>query len=258
MVGESEVNWRGVFVLYGLCGLVLALVFWAFVRDRPQAEPVTPTTPAVTPPLSFVRILKLVGGNRKMWCFGTLQFCVNVSWAFLVTLLPTYFKDANADISLQGTLQTGVLLAGCLGVLLGGLLTDPVNKRLGPRWGRSAPVAMLLTICGLMTVLLSSSPGLWVAVAALAVAALCLDLSLPSMWAYAQDVAGKNSGAAFGFGNMLGNFGASLSPVLLGAVQRAEGWEGAFAVCAACYFVAAILGLLLDSSKPLDATALLR
>ncbi len=218
VIGESAVNWRGVFVLYGVCGLVVALLFWLFVRDRPQVEPERFTTPVASPPTSFGRMLKLVGGNRTMWYFGTLQLCINISWAFLVTLLPSYLKDANVEIGLRGTIQTGILLAGCVGMLLGGLLTDAVNNRLGPRWGRSAPTATLMTVCGLMILLVSLSPGLWVVVAALAITSLCLDLSLPSLWAYAQDVAGRNAGAVFGFGNMLGNFGAALSPLLLGAV----------------------------------------
>lgn len=187
-----------------------------------------------------------------MWYFGTLQFCINISWAFLVTLLPTYLKDANVEIGLRGTIQTGILLTWCAGMLLGGLLTDTVSRWLGPQWGRSLPVSTMFSVCGLTTMLMSTSPGLWVVVAALAITSLCLDLSLPSLWAYAQDVAGKNAGAAFGFGNMLGNFGAAVSPLLLGAVSRDWGWEGAFGVCASCYFVAAFFGLLLDASKPLD------
>jgi MFS family permease len=176
-------------------------------------------------------------------------------WAFLVTLLPTYLKDGNVEIGQRGTIQTGILMAGCGGLLLGGLLADAVYKRLGARWGRSAPTATMMTICGLMTVIVSSSPGLWIAVAALAIASFCLDLALPSLWAYAQDVAGKNSGAAFGFGNMLGNLGASLSALVLGPVSRAAGWEGAFVVCASCYFAAAFFGLRLDASKRLDSAS---
>jgi cyanate permease len=52
---------------------------------------------------------------------------------------------------------------------------------------------------------------------------------------------------------MLGNFGAALSPIMLGAVSRAGGWEASFALCASCYVIAAISGLLLDASKPVDA-----
>ena len=249
-IGDSTANWRDVFLLYGACGLAVAALFWLFVRDRPQRE-ANGTQNAGAPP-SFSQALKLIGRNRTTWCFGALQVCLTLPWAFLVTLLPTYLKDANVEIDLRSTIQTGILLAGCAGMILGGLLTDAVNKRLGPRWGRSLPPAILMLLCGSQSLLLSLSPALWVAVAALAITSLCLDLSLPSLWSYAQDVAGKNAGAVFGFGNMCGNLGASLSPLLLGAVSRAAGWEGAFAVCASCYFVAAIFGLLLDASKPLD------
>jgi nitrate/nitrite transporter NarK len=82
---------------------------------------------------------------------------------------------------------------------------------------------------------------------------LCQDLGNPSVWAYAQDVGGKNVGTALGFGNMLGNLGAALSPRLIGEVRRAGGWEAAFVLCAMVYLCAAVCGLLLDASKPVDA-----
>lgn len=263
-VGESAVNWRGVFVLYGACGLVVALLFWLVVRDHPseqveldreEAEDdwhALPGAPSAAP-RTFLQRLGILSRNRGMWLFGALQFCNNISWAFLVTLLPTYLKDANVELDLRGIVQTGVLLAGCAGMLLGGLVTDALRRRLGSRWGRSLPIATMMTLGALMCAVVSSSPGLWIAVAALAVMAMCQDFAIPSVWAYAQDVGGTNAGAALGFGNMLGNFGAALSPVLLGAVRRAGGWEAAFALCAACYVVAALCGLFLDASKPIDA-----
>src|SRR5262249_25903591 len=33
--GKPPPNWRGVFVVYGFCGLAVALLFWLIVRDRP-------------------------------------------------------------------------------------------------------------------------------------------------------------------------------------------------------------------------------
>ncbi len=267
-VGESAVNWRGVFVLYGACGLAVALLFWVVVRDHPsdRTHPeragegeggaadwhALPSVPAAKP-RTFIQRLGILSRNRGMWLFGGLQFCNNISWAFLVTLLPTYLKDANVELGLRGIVQTGVLLAGCAGMLLGGLATDALRRRLGPRWGRSLPIATMMALGALMCAVVSSSPGLWIAVAALAIMAMCQDFAIPSVWAYAQDVGGANAGAALGFGNMLGNFGAALSPVLLGAIRRADGWEAAFALCAACYVIAALCGLLLDASKPIDA-----
>jgi MFS family permease len=168
-VGEAGLNWRGVFVLYGMCGLLIAIAFWIVVRDHPPAlsvklpdgadaktdGPVAPVRP------SFGRQLVTLVSSRGMWFFGTLQFCNNISWAFLVTLLPTFLKDANVDIALRGNIQTGVLLAGCVGMIVGGLVTDVVRRLLGPRWGRSVPIASMMTLCASMCAVLSSGPGLW-------------------------------------------------------------------------------------------------
>lgn len=253
--GESGVHWRGVFVLYGAVGIATAILFWSIVRDRPPAEPAADSaTPAADPAkqLTFLQRLAILSRNRGMWLFGALQFCNNISWAFLVTLLPTFLKDADVDIGLRGDIQTGILTGGCVGMILGGLMTDGARRRFGPRWGRSVPIAAMMACCALMCVTASTSPGLWVTVAALAVMSMCQDAGNPSVWAYAQDVGGKNVGAALGFGNMLGNFGAALSPRLLGEVRRAGGWEAAFALCAGVYVVAAVCGLLLDASKPVD------
>ena len=253
--GESapELNWRGVFIVYGLCGMAIAAIFWLAVRDNPASAAGEVQVPPAPPRTKFLPQLLALAGFRQMWFFGTLQFCNNISWAFLVTLLPTYLKDANVEISLRGNIQTGVLLTGCAGMILGGLLTDAVRRRLGPRWGRSLPIACTMTLCACMCAVVSSAPGLWVAVAALAVMAFGQDLGIPSVWAFAQDVGGRKVGVTLGFGNMLGNFGAALSPRLLGEVSRAGGWEAAFGLCAGCYLVAVCCGLMLDARHPLDA-----
>ena len=266
----SGVNWRGVFVLYGTLGVTIAILFWSVVRDHPPHVPKVSrddredgTTKLANPlktdrsthteqnAVFIVRLWRLAT-SRNMWLFGLLQFCNNISWAFLITLLPTYLKDAQVDLELRSTIQTGVLLAGCVGMLYGGFVTDYARNRLGLRWGRSAPIALTMTICALMCGVVSSSPGLWLAVGALAIMAFCQDLGIPAVWAFAQDVGGRNVGAALGWGNMLGNLGAAISPRLLGEVKRAGGWEAAFALCAGCYVIAVLSGLLMDASKPVE------
>lgn len=268
-VGESGLNWRAVFVLYGAVGVVVAIAFWLIARDDPPRRPapvpeeegdatpgdwhaLPPAAPPEPPRRPFAAQMLALLGSRGMWLFGLLQFCNNISWAFLVTLLPTFLKDANVEIGLRGQIQTGVLLAGCVGMLIGGVVTDRARARFGPRWGRSLPIACMMGLCACMCGVLSASPGLWIGVAALALMAFGQDLGIPSVWAYAQDVGGRNVGAALGFGNMLGNLGAALSPLLLGEVKRAGGWEAAFGLCAACYITAALAGLMLDASKSVD------
>jgi sugar phosphate permease len=90
-------------------------------------------------------------------------------------------------------------------------------------------------------------------VAALGVMAFLVDLHNPTIWSFAQDVGGKNVGAALGFGNMLGNLGAALSPILLTEVRDAAGWSAVFTCCGCSFVAAALCACLLDATKPVDA-----
>jgi sugar phosphate permease len=82
--------------------------------------------------------------------------------------------------------------------------------------------------------------------------AFLVDLHNPVIWAFAQDVGGKNVGAALGFGNMWGNLGAALSPVLLGAIRDAVDWNAAFVVGALAFLVATVSASFLNATRPLD------
>lgn len=284
-VGPSGSNWRAVFALYGVCGLAVAVGFWLWVRDHPpttrraeqapnpgpsppgpsplhnsnaeggrspsEMAPASPASAMPTTPPTLLGRLRIIAATPRMWTFGTLQFCNNVSWAFLVTLLPTFLKDSGLPLDQRGHIQTLILVVGCVGMLMGGFVTDRVYRRLGPRWGRSLPAMTVMSGCALMCLVLAGSPPLPVAILCLAVMALCQDLGIPSVWAYAQDVGGRNVGAVLGFGNMLGNFGAALSPVLLTWVRDLGGWSAAFALCAGAYTVSILSAYTLDSSRPI-------
>lgn len=262
-------NWRGVFVVYGLGGVFVALLFWMFVRDRPagagvpappQPEPDADrhaipgaAEPAKVPP-SFARRMAMLCRSRNMWLYGTMQFCVNVGWVFIITLLPTYLNQAfNVPLAERGRLQSMVLTIGLCGMIFGGVFTDFLRARLGPRLGRSVPLAVSLGGCSVAFFLIPTLATVWAVVAALGVMAFLVDLHNPTVWSFAQDVGGKNVGAALGFGNMWGNLGGGVSPVLLGAVSRQAGWDTAFILCGCAFAVAAVCGFLLDATKPVDA-----
>lgn len=267
----SGANWRGVLVLYGTCGLAVAGLFWLVVRDRPPIEvsasggrePADPgensrLTPVahpepIRPDRTFLQRLGLLARTRNMWLFGAVQFGVNIGWAFLVTLLPTYLNEAFVmTLEERGRLQSVVLVIGCCGMFFGGMLTDAMRGWLGPRLGRSVPLGITLGGCATAVFLIPTLSAVLAVVIALGVMAFLVDLHNPTIWSFAQDVGGKNVGAALGFGNMWGNFGAALSPVLLTAIKASAGWDTAFVVCGVAFTCAAGCGLLLDASKPVE------
>ncbi len=110
---------------------------------------------------------------------------------------------------------------------------------------------MALLGCGAACSVVPWLSGPWAVIALLAVVAFLVDLANPSIWAFNQDVGGSRAGIAAGWGNMWGNFGAALSPVLLGAVAARYGWPAAFATSAGFFAAASACGLMLDASRPL-------
>ena len=188
-----------------------------------------------------------------MWLFGGVQFGVNLGWVFLVTLLPTYLNEAfGAPLEEVGTMQSTALAIGCLGMIFGGVTTDWLRRLLGPKLGRSVPIAATLSVCAAAFFVAPSLPSAWAVVIALGMMAFFVDMHNPSIWSFAQDVGGKKVGAALGWGNMWGNLGGALSPIVINAIKSQGGWNAAFVFCGLAFVAAAVCGLLLDATKPVD------
>ena len=242
------------FFAFGTAGLLVAVLFWLLVRDRPSSLPGADrdvSLPLSKAPLSTE--LGLVLRSRNMWLSGTAQFGTNFGWAFLVTLLPTYLVGAfKVTLEERGRMQSVALMAGCVGMVMGGFLTDGLRRRLGPRWGRSLPAGTTHLGCAAACCVLPFLTHPWEAVAVLASVAFLVDLGVPALWAFNQDVGGRSAGTVCGWGNMWGNLGAAVSPVVLTIIHRASGWEGAFAACAGGFALSSACGFLLDATRPVN------
>jgi len=188
-----------------------------------------------------------------MWLSGLTQACTNLGWVFLITLLPTYLVETfDVPLEERGRMMAVATFVGCFGMFAGGFLADYLVRSVGLRWGRALPIA--LTQFASAAALLSCPwlPTAWAVVAALAVMAAMVDLGVPSVWAFMQDVGGRDVGAALGWGNMCGNFGAALSPVLLTGIKEQGGWNAAFATCVAAFVIAGLSGLGMNATRPLS------
>ena len=272
IAGYPFFGWRGVLVLYGVLGMFWAVVFWVVVRDKAKlhpwanaAEAAHAGTPPPTPPTEQWPLAALVT-SRNMWLFGFVQFGSNMGWAFLITNLPemleTYY--GCADPAERGWISSMPAWAMCVGMFAGGFLGDWCVRRYGLLWGRRLPIAVMLFTAGLayLSCILITEPRVaetravipvsdaWLVAAALALMAVSVDVGIPSIWAFAQDVGGRHVGATLGFGNMIGNLGAAASPILLGAFQERFGYNTMFVLCAGCFFMASLCALNLDPTKP--------
>ncbi len=218
-------------MLYGWIGFLVAAYFWWICRESPAQHPgcdmaerqrirgdeaIEENQQAA----DFPPIWPLMQSGN-MWLMCILQYGINIGWVFLVTWLPKYLKDVKQmDATVGGLMSTIVLMAGVVGMLCGGPLTDFAARRLGIRWGRTLPMlaCYAVAVCAYLACMRLESAVAFVVAASLI--AFVTDLSVPSIWAYMQDVGGKNTAAFFGWGNMWGNLGAATTPLLVRSCCR--------------------------------------
>ena len=264
---RDYLSWRWVLGLYGATGFLVAAYFWKTCRESPAEHPAcneaerdyvaagdVDTAASGTP--RFPPLLPLIRSGT-MWLMCLLQFGINIGWVFLVTWLPTYLAEVkHVDSKTGGLMSTIVLAAGVVGMLLGGPLTDIATRRLGRRWGRSLPASAcyLFAMAAYLSCLYLDSA--WHFVIAASLVAFFTDLSVPAIWAYMQDVGGKNTAAVFGWGNMWGNLGAATTPLLVPLVRKhwdANGdWHEAFLLFSVGYLLAFVAALGINANKRIE------
>jgi ACS family glucarate transporter-like MFS transporter len=255
-------GWRGMLIVYGVLGIAWAFVFWWLVRDTAKQHPwandaeVAYAGPTPPPAVPGEWPLAAMARSRNLWLSGVTQFGVNVGWAFLITKLPAMLQERfHATKEASGIIATLPPVASIVGMFLGGFFGDYCIRHYGPRWGRSLPIGSMLCIAGFAYLSCPFLSNPWLVAVALALMAISVDLGVPSLWAFAQDIGGRYTGAALGWGNMFGNLGAAVSPIALGAIQREFGWNAMFLTCSGCFFVAAGAALCLNATVPVMRVA---
>jgi ACS family glucarate transporter-like MFS transporter len=253
-------GWRPVMMTFCVAGLIVAVIFWWFFRDRPRLHPRCNAgeialiegeaglhDPAAPPsPLPFACLLTSGG----LWISSAVQLLTNLGWAFLITWLTSHLRDTyNVPPFKVGLMTCLPILVGILGMLGGGWMTDYLTYRLGKRWGRAGPLAFtrFLVAGAFVACLFLHSP--WPVTIAMCVVALGTDLGTPAVWAYSLDVGGKHVGSVLGWTNMFGNIGAALSPLLAVPLSSRWGSGGMFLTFASAFILAGVLSLFLDATK---------
>ena len=271
-------GWRPVMYIYGIAGFLVAGVYWLVVRNHPSEHPrcqpaeleliaegrnESPSDSHVAeggaPLMALIR-------SFSMWCDCFMQMGTNIAWVFLVTWLPRYLREVHdVPIEWRGLLAGVPLAAGVIGMLLGGKATDLLTARIGLKWGRRWPL-FATKISGAAAygccLLFSTLPtGSLVSVAAFTVCfcvvSFSVDFGNPANWAFKQDVGGRYVGSVLGWGNMWGNLGAAISPLIynfvLGEHPALADWNNMMLVCLLAFVIAGICALGIDATQPIVA-----
>ena len=225
----GSLGWRGSFFLVGVSTMLLAVIWWCVVRDRPEQRGLPPVNPGwhgpPAPGWAVLRGIPRILANRRSWppvlatmgIYGTLL-------AFLGLWGVPYLTQIYGLSRSEATLYTSAI---ALGVIVG----SPLAGWISDRWLRLRRVpfaAFALIYTGCWAGLALPAPGRLPLEALLPLCGLMglASSGLVVVFACVREVNDPaHTGAALGFPNAVTFLGVGLLQWGLGAILDAR-WEG--------------------------------
>ena len=263
-------GWQPALMIYGVIGVIVAVIFYLFHRDTPRqhfltneaeaqlAEAHEKTTDDGKPPMPASTLWKSILTDRSLWASSIVQFGTNFGWIILGNQLALYLSQVHRvpegpERSFMASLPFFVALPT---LIVGGYWTDWMTKKYGPRVGRCFPIASTRFATAAAFALCLFLDGVWPVVIVLSIMSVVHDMGLPAIWGYNLDVGKRNVGVVLGWGNMWGNLGAAVSPYILVPLpdlfeNRKAGYDAIFLTCAAVFVVIGFVSLFIDASRPI-------
>ncbi|MFB6354862.1 MAG: MFS transporter [Halobacteriales archaeon] len=208
-------GWPAIFVAFNGLALLGLVLFWPASRGLGAAGGETPTL------AEFGRVLR----SRRVWIVGGLGFLGYGLYLFVNSWGPSYLTtEVGISLGLSGLLIALFPAVGVVSRASGGLLSDRLFD------GRRRPVALVtfLVAAPLLVAfpLLRSVAAL---VVGLLVAGFAIQLVVGLSFAYVRELVDPRVAAtAVAFQAALGMGGATVSPIVGGAVIDAAGYPAAF------------------------------
>jgi MFS family permease len=263
----TNLGWRTTFVIFGAIGMLWALIWRIWYRDRPADHPaVTPEElaeigPGTAHTVDLKQVLRVLSSGR-MWLIMAMYFCYAWGPGFFLGWFPKYLRSGlsfgEADAAWYAAIP---FIVGALGNLVGGSLSDGLTRAYGKNVGRRLLGGSCLFIAAGLVLATALTTDRITAIALLSLCFGVIDCMLPCAWAICLDIGGGLSGAVSGAMNSAGQAGVFCGTVLFGyLVERYRPSLGSqlayhlplYAI-GGMVFVSGFLFLMIDPNRPLLA-----
>ena len=238
-----HLGWRGMFILTGVMGLLLAVCWFKFYKSKAQymaetgrAEPV-PVQQVKAPKVRWSSLFK----DRNTWgAFLGFMGVIYMIWLNL-TWLPGYFeREHGLDLYRTAWVVSLAYLFGALGTIVAGKCCDRLVTR-GMRVLASRKLMVILGLLGgaLFTLIVAFTTNVVACVILLCLTMFFINISSATAWMIVNTIVPSERVASFGsIQNFGGYLAGSIAPILTGfSVQQSGSFSSAFvisAVVAAC------------------------
>lgn len=253
-------SWRLSFVIVGVLTAIWIVVWVWYYRDDPRAHRrINEAELALLPPAADPSQVRAATPWRRI--FGRMTptifvyFCQVWSNTLFFSWVPLFFLHGyGLNLKESAIFASGVFLAGVVGDVTGGFLSDRVLKRTGSlRKARQGVIAFsLLGALGFMIPVMLSR-DLTVATTCLSGAFFMLELTVGPIWAVPMDIAPLHAGTASGMLNTGAALATIISPVVFGVVIDATGnWSLPFVGSLLFLLLGALMTLRIHPDRTID------
>lgn len=257
----SELGWRMTFIIFGVVGVLVALIWFKFFNRKPeQSKRIRKdeldailvhrieNDAVEAKKLSMGNILKSRNVRLAMLQYIASNFTFYFALSWMYPFLKERFNLGGIE---AGWFTMVPLIAGALGNWTSGVMVDYIYKRGQWTLSRRLPAILGFTLAALgMLLLVTVDASPVIAIIFLSLAIFGADMTLSPSWAFCIDIGKEYAGAVSGTMNMAGNLGAFVTiiafPYLLEWTGRHEPF---FYVCCALSLIAVVTWLLM---KPED------
>ena len=244
-------GWRAVFYLLGAVGIVWAIIWFLYYRDKALSVSPTQEEYAQTkaPALPWATILH----SRQFWLICSMYFFYAFGSWFFFSWFPTFMELGRGFAKSELTYAVAVpFVMSMVGNISGGYLTDRLSMRYGLKVGRKALGTTSLAVSAVCMFLAAFIPGKTAVFIFLALCFGIFDLMLPSAWALCVDLGKQHAGAISGAMNTAGNIGGFFCGILFGFLVESSGnYNLPLYMIAAMLVISATLFAFIDPEEPL-------
>ena len=168
--------------------------------------------------------------HRTTWAMVVGNFALQYLFWFYITWLPGYLEKAqHFTIGTAGFLSALPYIAGTVGVLAGGRISDILVKRGGNRLdARRHTIALGAVLTGVVLLITAFSAGAGLAVVLLTIGMFTYSLSSAPIWTLATDVveSPRYVGSIGSIQNFGGFLGGACAPIVTGFAVASFGGFG--------------------------------
>jgi ACS family glucarate transporter-like MFS transporter len=250
-------GWRASFFLFGVFGVLWAVVWYAWYRDVPaqmknvsqkELDEIGAAPVHVHEALPWSIALRSV----NLWCHMLMAFGYYYTGSFFFSWFQTYLVKGRGFSEKQLLFSTLPFLFGACGNASGGFVSDALVRKWGLKWGRRVVGMLGAGASALSLIAAILTPNKSLVLVFLALTYMGVAFIQPTAFAVCIDIARRYAGAVSGAMNTAAQSGAFLSSIVFGYLVKVSGsYEIPLIPMVLMLVLSALLWLKIDPTEQL-------